>query len=145
MKVNKKFRFSAKFFVETETSVLFRFIGIFGSKFFSLETLRIFQFHKNMKNYHVFFAFLAFHAETVLESGIFFRDSFFFGLGESELFWCVPLPAGWLFTGFLIGCFRLRVRYLSGTPFESNYFKTSLKSSTNPWNLFPKLLLSISS
>jgi hypothetical protein len=39
MKVNKTFRFSPKFFDETETSILFRFFGNFGSKFFSLETL----------------------------------------------------------------------------------------------------------
>jgi hypothetical protein len=39
MKVNKKFRFSPKFFDETETSILFRFFGNFGPKFFSLETL----------------------------------------------------------------------------------------------------------
>jgi hypothetical protein len=41
MKVNKKFRFSPKFFDETETSILFRFFGNFGSKFFSLETLSV--------------------------------------------------------------------------------------------------------
>jgi hypothetical protein len=39
MKVNKTFRFSPKFFDETETSILFRFFGNFGPKFFSLETL----------------------------------------------------------------------------------------------------------
>jgi hypothetical protein len=66
-----------------------------------------YQVHKNMKNYHVYIAFLAFHAETVLASGIFFRDSCFFGLVEIDLFWCVPLPAGWDFTGFLIGCFSV--------------------------------------
>jgi hypothetical protein len=54
MKVNKKFRFSPKFFDETETSILFRFFGIFGSKFFSLETL-VFPNWKNSNSYEIEF------------------------------------------------------------------------------------------